>query len=143
MTERRPYVPTTKRALQIAEQLQYGQRILAQPQPGFYRVKLVKGGVWVGARITYGPTLDPETGEPLDRSWLYAGTINGEADPDPRPEPSDAVHRIWEHGERIDEATYQWLLDDRAWAAANEPHRPEANPKTPVDLSTMDPRLLL
>lgn len=33
------------------------------PQPGFYRRRLVRGGPWVAARIDLVQILDPETGE--------------------------------------------------------------------------------
>jgi hypothetical protein len=140
---RTPYVPTAKRRQQDLEALEYGPKILAQPQPGFYKLSLVKGGVLVGARITYGPTCDPDTGEALDRSWFFAGEINGKPDTNPRPEPSDAVYMIWERGIRITEDEFNYLIDHRAWAAQHQPHLPEADPRKPVDLRTLDPNILL
>jgi hypothetical protein len=138
-----PQAPSPARLARQRDADTYGVRQVGKPEPGFFKLRLVKGGPLVGARITHGPTIDPDTGETLDRSPFYAGEINGKPDPDPRPEPSDAVWKIWEHGERIGEDEYRFLIADRAWVAQHEPHRPEANPTKPVDLATLNPRLLL
>lgn len=143
MKTRQPFVPTPAHLARQRDAETYGVRQVGRPEPGFFKLRLVKGGPLVGARITLGPTIDPETGEPLDRSPFFAGEINGKPDPDPRPEPSDAVWRIWERGERIGEAEYRFLIEDRAWVAQHEPYRPEATPEKRVDLATLNPKLLL
>jgi hypothetical protein len=65
-------------------------RPIAEPEPGYFRMRLVKGGPWVAARI-----------------WIpfgiLMGEINGgEADP----------HRIWESAERISVAAWLALMRD-------------------------------
>ncbi len=98
---------------------------------GFYAVRLTKGGAEVGCEVTYGPTLDPETGEPLDRSWLWVVTINGQVTHcSPMKPPAGA-----RFGRRIDEAEYRFLIDDRAWAAEHAPYLPEADPRRAVPRS--------
>lgn len=115
-------------------------RIIDAPQPGWFRMRLVKGGPTVPARIAYGPQRDPETGLELDRSWLWHGEINGQPDPNPTPAPTETVMRIWTSGAPITEAEHDYLAADRAWAAEFAPHLPEANPTRRIDLSALDPR---
>lgn len=95
---------------------------------GFYAVRLAKGAPEVGCEVTYGPALDPETGLPLDRSWLWVVTVNGDEVHHCSPMRPQTVHV----GRRITEAEYRFLIDDRAWAAEHAPHLPEANPRRAV-----------
>ncbi len=104
------------------------------PVPGYYRIKLVKGGPFVGAEIKYEPPLDPVTGEVLDRSWLWRAIIDGVAEPIRGYQPTRKVWWIWERGEMIDEAMYRFLLEDRAWARKWAKSSAEANPTKTVDL---------
>ena len=108
------------------------------PVPGFFRLKLVKRGVFVGAQIIYAPTADPVTGEPLDRSWYWHGVLNGVPDPNPMPIPTPRTWQIWLHGDPIPEAEYRFLVADREWASENSPDSPEANPTKPVDFLTVN-----
>lgn len=138
---RQPRPPTPREIERRVEAKLYGTRLVGQPAPGFYAVKLVKGGVEVGARITHGPTADPDTGELLDRSWHYAAEINGVPDPNPRPEPTERVWRVHEFSRRISEAEYRWLIADRAWCKRFAPSLPEANPYQPINwLTVPNPR---
>ena len=110
-------------------------RALAKPEPGFYRVRLIRGGPWVAARISYGPPPDPETGEPLDRSWFWTVEIDGQLYADPSPSWRRAgVDRVWLFGEKITEAEYDYLLAMRHHAVTHEPALPAAQPDKPVDL---------
>ena len=121
-------------------------RVYDDPKPGFFKVRMVKGGSWVGAKIEYGPGNDPETGEPLDRSYQWYVEINGEPAGSPSPDPwlADGIERVWVYGKRITEEEFNYLIDDRAWAAEHAQHLPEAQPKKKVDilkasLETMQP----
>lgn len=112
-------------------------RRIDKPEPGFFRMRLVKGGPWVGARLIYGPSRDPETGGVMEeRSWFWETWINGTLAAPPSPDPTAAgVWRVWLCApDEIDEPTYRHLIDDRAWCAAHAPHMPEAHPerRTPV-----------
>jgi hypothetical protein len=131
---RKPFVPSKSHLARQRDAAAFGIRQVGRPEPGFFKLRLVKGGPFVGARIEYGPTRDPLTGEPLDRSWHYAADINGFVDQNPRPEPNDDVWKVWEFGQRIDEAEYRFLIADREWAAKHAPELPEATPRKPVDL---------
>lgn len=44
------------------------QKRIDRPSPGLYRVRLVKGGRWLPARIDWSVARDPITGQTLDRS---------------------------------------------------------------------------
>lgn len=110
-----------------------------RPDPGFYKVRLVKGGPHVAARITWAPATDPVTGEMLDRSWFWTVTINEEPVANPSTCPWLAgAERVF-LGERIDEAEYQFLLKVRSWAVRSAPDAPEANPRERIDLTKMRP----
>lgn len=141
---RAPYVPNARRVAQAVEDARFGRRGTEKPMPGLYAWRFVKGAVEVGAEIRYAPTPDPDFPDnPQDRSPLWWANVNGQEDPEPQPTPSETVWSIYVFGRRIDRAEYQFLLADREWAREHAPHRPEANPTKPVDLRTMDPRLLL
>lgn len=63
-------------------------RIVDQPQPCFVRLRLVRGGPWVAARI-------------LRRLGMLTGEANGA--------PCD-VYQIWHGGEVITEAAYNDMM---------------------------------
>lgn len=143
MTSRTPYVPTARDLAKTAEAEKFGVRRTDAPEPGFYAYRFVKTAPEVAARILYEPTRDPETGEALDRSFLWSVTMEGQADLNPSPTPSATCWAVYEFGRRIEEPEYRFLLADRAWARQNRPNSPEAQPRQRVDLRTLDPRLLL
>ena len=109
-------------------------RQIGTPEPGWFRMRLVKGGPMVGAQIRREPTRDPETGELLDRSWFWSAFINGEMVGDPGPQPSDAVYRIWTSGERIHPAEHDYLIANARWTEQHAPDEPAAQPGKPIDL---------
>ena len=114
-------------------------RAIASPEPCLRQIKLVRGGVWLPARIhrTCHCTLnggDESAPHPwrdtCDRYPQLEAEING------RPA---SVDRVWTSGEEIDEAEYRYLMDDRAHARAHRPDSPEANPRQAVDFDTLEP----
>lgn len=98
-----------------------------KPVAGFYRGRLVRGGHPVGIRIWYGPPLDPDTGEELDRGWRWQATANGRY---------IDLERVWPKcaDEPITEAEHDHLTRVQAWGEAHAPDSPQANPDRPVDL---------
>lgn len=105
-----------------------------------YAVKLHKDGVNVGLCLEFGPPRDPETGDELDRSWLWRAFRDG------APEPiencviefdSDGEPVV--KGEPVDELEYERLVQDRAWARKYTPNDPAANPRKAVDIAKMPP----
>lgn len=101
--------------------------------PGYFAVRLIKGGPEVGLRILHEATRDPETGETLDRSFYYRTVLNGHEFGEPSIQPPA---KLW-IGREISETEYRYLLEDRRWAAEHAPHLPEAQPDKRADLRTM------
>ena len=99
--------------------------IVDEPQAGFYRCKLVKGGPWVGISIFWAAPLDPWDGSELDRSPILRCVVNGQmADP----------YVIWTHcaDEPISEMEFHEL---RRRAVA-----PDSQPSNePINLNNVKP----
>ena len=115
-------------------------RPLSDPRPGYFKMRLVKGGPWVGAEIRHGPGVDPETGAPLDRAWLWEAIVAGRHVRQPAGDPLNAgVFRIWESGIEISEAEYRYLIADAEWCAKHAPEEPQATPEKRVSLVDLPP----
>jgi hypothetical protein len=114
-----------------------GTRLADVPEPGFYRLKLVRGGPFVPARI-YVPCPfeiedESQLGWPVERRhcagmqrWSLRATINDE-DADPLD--------VWQRGNRISAIDYHKMIAVRDRAVAHEPYAPEANPRGKVNLA--------
>ncbi len=119
-------------------------RPLADPRPGFFKMRLVRGGPFVGAEIRHGPAHDPETGEELDRSWMWEALINGKHVRQPAGDPLNAgVFRVWESGTEITEAEYRYLIADADWCAKHAPSEPQAQPTRAVRIGELPPEHFL
>ena len=105
-------------------------RDISRPEPGFFKLKMVRGGAFVPCRIFLPCPIDPEFGHPTDRSRHLAAEIDG-ADVN--------VDRVWTSGERIGAAEFQFLSDDAAWCRDHAPAEPRANPKSAVDVRKTQP----
>ena len=107
-------------------------RAIGTPEPGFFRMKLTRGGIFVAAIIWRPCPIEPnpETFQWIDR-WPHL-----EAEIDGKPAE---VNRVWTSGRRILIAEYLYLKADRAWAREWAPNLPEANPRQPVDFNTLQP----
>lgn len=105
------------------------------PQPGFYKKKFDRHGVWVPARIWLiqyvadGQLVAPER---------LACEIGGERF-DPRSADGPFGLPLWcalaEHP--ITKAEYDHLMSVRTWARVFKPSEPEATPTRPVNLFTV------
>ena len=104
------------------------------PEPGFFRLRLVKNGPWVAARIVHEPTRDPLDDSVLDRSPLWRGDIDWQTDENPSPSPTEAVMRIWLWGERVTAEEFNFLRQDAEWARAYDDTDPRANPRKSVNI---------
>lgn len=109
-------------------------RIITEPQPGMWAVRLVAGGPEVAAGIFRRLRRAPDPAAPAN----IQGECNTlEAYLDGRPVRLAAV---WERrGRPIDRAEYDFLLADRAWAKRHAPHLPEARPTERADLRLVPP----
>lgn len=109
-------------------------------QAGFYRLQAVRNGPWIAARITIEGntiTLEQDTSPPTvsvgagDYADLVIdAVIEGEAFGHP------IIRAVW-FGVRIERAEYDHLLRTAAWARANQPSHPAANPTKPIDLNRL------
>lgn len=112
-------------------------RLTGHPAPGFFRVKLVRGGPWVPALIWRPcPMIIPEllADTPAPEDWclptdrsrpLRARVGEREADPG----------EVWISGIAITPREYYWRFDLIKWAVESAPHEPEAKPRQAVDLT--------
>lgn len=96
------------------------------PQAGFYRTRLVRGGIFVGVRVWMHQEIDPETGELCDDERLRA-EING-------IEVED-VAESWSRfcDQPITEDEFDYLEQRRVWSLYYAPDDPAANPRRAVD----------
>jgi hypothetical protein len=108
-------------------------RVVTAPEPGFYAVRMVRGGPQVAALIYrpcpfdwYDPDIDPDAtqAEPYEaqdrviRRPLRAEIDGRPADPD----------RVWTSGRRIPRNRFLYLRDLAAWARRHAPDDPAARP---------------
>ena len=104
-------------------------RDIANPRPGFFKLRLVKDGPWLAARIFLPCPIDPEFGHPMDRSRHLLAEVDG-AFVEP---PTAWVFRIWTGAVEIAEAEFNYLRDDASWCRQYAPAEPRANPRQSVD----------
>lgn len=97
------------------------------PQCGWYKRKLVKGGVFVPARIWMFQDIDAETGELLSDELLQCEVNGTYADPE------DAWS--WICSNPITEQEFRYLSARIDFALRHEPDDPFAAPTKPIDLN--------
>lgn len=97
------------------------------PQCGWYKRRLVRGGVFVPARIWMVQDICPETGELLSDEVLRC-EVNGLSG-----DPEDAW--TWISGHPVTEQEFRYLAARIAFAIRHEPHDPFAMPLLPIDLN--------
>lgn len=101
------------------------------PAPGFYRTRLVKRGPWVPVKIfLLDGERDAETGELLSDQKLVVRCG------DQMKDWTWALERQ-PFLQPITRAEYDFLLARGRWAAAHDPHHPDADPLRPIDLGAM------
>jgi len=129
MREHRTYDVKGHAAVNVA-----GSYDASVPVAGYYRFRLVAGGVRCGVRIWYGPPHDPVTGEELDRSWRWQAHLDGV--------PID-IDRVWPACAKlgpISIADYERRVKRKLWAQGHAPQSAYANPTHALDrLSTNEP----
>ncbi|MDY7525525.1 hypothetical protein [Sphingomonas sp. 10B4] len=102
------------------------------PIAGWYRLKLVSGGVFVAVKIWFGAPLDPIDGTELDRAPRWQATANGE---------QIDLGRVWPKcaAEPIDQAEAEYLIAAADWAKKNAPDSAFANPRRRINPLTAAP----
>lgn len=95
------------------------------PKVGFYRIRLVRGGPFVPARIG-------KTGR------LWWAEIDGVRQAEPHENPALALAtKIQLFGEPISPQVYNFMVASAAHARDHDPKAPAANPKTKIDLGKL------
>ena len=113
----------------ISEDKWYSQELSYQqhadwPSPGLFEIALIKGGGTVAAAMFVPCPMDLETCEPNNEGRKLQALVNGKWNFN----PFDICMACKGFGERVSAQRYQYLIDDRAWAAKFAPHLPEADP---------------
>ena len=117
-------------------------RFIAYPEPGFFKLRLVKGGPWVPAvlflpcpwvpplgaqEVELGAPGPDEWCRPIERSRQLLALIGNR--------PGD-VDKVWTWGERIGANEYAWRMKLADWATSAG--APEATPRQPVRLGKIE-----
>jgi hypothetical protein len=105
--------------------------IHSEPQLGWFKRRLVKGGPWVPARIFLHQEIDEETGELVAPEELRCEVNGKERDP--------VEEWTWLAANPIGEAEYLFLVADAAWLRDHKPTAPEANPSVPISSRDIPP----
>ncbi len=102
-----------------------------EPHCGWYKRKLVRGGVFVPARIWMYQSICADTGELLSDETMQAELNGAHADP----------HDLWSWvaGNPICEQEFRYLTARIMHAAMYEPADAFAAPSRPIDLNTIPP----
>lgn len=103
-------------------------RHASQPEPGYWLVRLVKGGPRVPAaiRIVHTTREPGEESNRMDRSPFIAAFIAG----DPV-----SIDDVWHRrGEPITEADYNFRVADVRWAQQHASDEPQTQPRKKIDL---------
>lgn len=93
----------------------------AKPEPGFYRIRMVKGGPWVPVRIV--AALRAKRRRVVFYAYLGDKVVD--------------IDRVWPraYGNKIEKSEWEYMLKLGRWASAYEPDNPAAQPTKAVDLN--------
>ena len=101
------------------------KRLIGQPEPGYYKRRLVKGGPYVSVRF-----------------YRDGGEIRVEVDG--RTEHADGTpidpHAEWPLCWPSTETDHKFSIIMREWSQRHAPHFPQARPRQPIDLGNLPPR---
>jgi hypothetical protein len=101
-----------------------------EPNAGWFKRRLVRGGPYVPARIWLTVDID-DFGE-LTADEVFYCEVNGNA-ADPYDEwPALCANPIPQH-------VFDYMESLRRWAAWHAPNEPQANPRKPIDWLTVKP----
>lgn len=112
----------------VVGQLTEAPRQSDTPRPGFYLLRLVRGGPWVGAEITRHPDgqfsvmCDGKTEGPSHNPWILP-----------------LMERVHFGGRETTESEVRFRVGARRWAEIYAPSSAPANPHKPIDLDSLIP----
>jgi hypothetical protein len=115
-------------------------REIDDARPGHFKVRLVKRGPWMPARLERDcactvngggdQSVHPWT-DTCDRHQYLRGEIDG---------MTVDVDRVWLFGEEITEDEFNYLTSSVQWDRENDATSPAARPREAIDLNTINPR---
>lgn len=98
------------------------------PEPGTFKCRMVRGGPWVGACVHVTDT------------GMWAVDVNGKpAGTNADPWQIEWMQTRYFYALRITAEEYAYLISIAAWAEANDPNHPAANPTKPIELRAQKP----
>lgn len=108
------------------------RKIISRPEPGFYKIRLVKGSPWAPVLIYQPCPVEPECEH---FNWLDRARARPHLDVliDGQPTRRSLLD-LWPWCHPITEAEYRHMRDLAEWARQWAPHEPAANPAAPIDL---------
>lgn len=109
------------------------EEFAARAAPGFFMIRLVRGGAEVPAAIFLVPFVEEGDADDarMEMSPHLEATIRGE--------PASVGRVAGARGREITEAEYRFQMADHAWLREWAPGDPKANPRRPVDVRAMPP----
>lgn len=101
------------------------RRQIGQPEPGYYKRRLVGGGPWVSVRF-----------------YLDEGELRVEVDGEERRADGERhdPFEVWPLSWPSTETEYRFFCQLREWAQRFAPHHPAARPRERIDLGQLPPR---
>lgn len=113
---------------------------IGQPREGFYRVRLVRGALFVRVLVWHGrPIVDGQT---VDRAPRWCVAVDGRTDKlDDEAGchvPLD-VNDVWPWCEPISRREYCFLKRRERWANKHAPDHPAANPRRRIEVGKLKP----
>ena len=99
-----------------------------QPQPGWYTIRLCKGGPPVGAQIIRDD----------DGNW-WCSIDDVTYGPNTDPFQIDALTQVHAYGQEVTEAEFRYRIELGRWARQHAPSHPAANPRRPVNSDILTP----
>ena len=109
-------------------------REIDRPEPGYFRMRLVRRGPFVACRIWRCCSCTVNGGdeneqhdwqETCDRIPPLTATVDGKDRP-------GQLDKVWLYGKPIEPATYRLMLDQANWDTQYDPSAAAANPYEPV-----------
>ena len=105
--------------------LHLSPEVTDEVQCGWFKRRLVKGGIFIPARISMHQPIDQETGDLVGDEVFQCELAGHYADAE--------TQWHWLCQTPITEAEYNYMVASIAWAKDNAPGEPMANPKDKVD----------
>jgi hypothetical protein len=98
-----------------------------KPTPGFYVLRLIKGGPWVGGEIRLS---EAQWSAQIDGIW---------EGPSANPWLLPKLVQLHHYGKFSTESEVQFRIGAKRWAQIHSPSHAAANPKRPIDLDSVIP----